>query len=61
MDQVQKNEIIQKLINLREQAEDKGDFEESHEEADKILCDLLISLGHKDIVDEYLKVPKWYS
>lgn len=34
----------------------------AHEEADKILCDFLISLGHQDVVDAYNAVePKWYD
>ncbi len=36
--------------------------EESHVIADDILCDLLRSLGHTDVADEWDKVsPKWYS
>ncbi len=37
------------------------DTEMSHIEADLIICDLLIELGFKDVVDEYDKVGKWYA
>ena len=37
------------------------DTEYAHMEADLIICDLLIELGFKDVVDEYDKVGKWYA
>ena len=39
----------------------KADIETSHTKADKMLCDLLIELGYKSVVDKYEKVPKWYA
>lgn len=38
-----------------------GDTEASHSNADDVLCDFLIGLGHQDLVDEWRKVPKWYA
>lgn len=38
-----------------------GDEEYAHGEADKILCELLNSLGYQDVVEEWVKVPKWYA
>ena len=38
-----------------------GDTEAGHANADDVLCDFLISLGHQDLVDEWRKVPKWYA
>lgn len=35
--------------------------ETSHAEADRVLCDLLRTLGYGEVVDEYRKLPKWYS
>ena len=35
--------------------------EEGHKAADKILCELLNTLGYSDVVDEWEKVYKWYS
>lgn len=60
MDQSTRSQIIESLKKCTKEGEETGNFDDSHEEADKILCDLLISLGYKDIVEEYLKVPKWY-
>ena len=42
----------------KEQGSD--DIEGSHINADKVLCDLLISLGYGDVVDEFDKIEKWY-
>jgi len=52
-----KDKIKQELIELQ----DGGDIELCHVEADDLLCELLINLGYKDVVDEYKKVPKWYA
>jgi hypothetical protein len=52
-----KTEIITELKQL--QADE--DPESEHKLADHLLCEFLISLGHKDVVDEYDKVRKWYS
>ena len=38
-----------------------GDIENDHVVADKILCDLLTSLGYADVVAEYHKIEKWYA
>ena len=32
----------------------------SNFEVNKVLCEFLIELGYKKIVDEYTKIPKWY-
>lgn len=45
---------------MQEQIED-GDREEAHFQADTLLCELLVELGHKEIVDLYKKVGKWYA
>lgn len=37
------------------------DNEFEHEEADFILCCLLIELGYEELVTEYRRIPKWYS
>jgi hypothetical protein len=29
--------------------------------ADDILCNLLVSLGYKEVVDAWEEVPKWYA
>ena len=48
-------------INKLKEEQGSDDTEEAHCNADDILCDVLIALGHQDIVDEYKKVNKWYS
>lgn len=38
-----------------------GDTESDHVEADKALKLFLLSLGYKDLIEEYEKVEKWYA
>ena len=38
-----------------------GDVEAIHQQADDVLCELLKALGYEDVVEEWRKVPKWYS
>lgn len=38
-----------------------ADIEEAHANADEVLCELLIDLGYKPIIEEYNEVPKWYA
>ncbi|MDP4021095.1 hypothetical protein Q8W71_00530 [Methylobacterium sp. NEAU 140] len=35
--------------------------EEPHQDADGILCDLLVRLGFEDVVVAWRRVEKWYS
>lgn len=42
-------------------AQQSDDTEEAHCNADGTLCNLLIDLGYKSIVEEYHKVSKWYA
>lgn len=46
---------IEKLQELQR----SGDTEAAHCDADQILCDLLIEMGHKAVVYEYHKIEKW--
>jgi len=34
--------------------------DKEHKVADKVLCDLLVSLGYADVVAEWDKIGKWY-
>ena len=52
-----KIEAIKKL----KEAQNCGDIEIAHGDADDILCELLSSLGYQDVVDEYIEVDKWYA
>lgn len=44
-----------------EKFKDFHDLSEPHEKADKILCDLLMDLGFKEIVKVYKSFDKWYA
>lgn len=48
-------------IELLKKLQNEPDAEWAHEEADRVLCDLLKALGHEDVVAEFLKVTRWYS
>ena len=37
------------------------DIEIAHSAADKLLCDALVAMGCKPIVDAWTRVPKWYA
>lgn len=49
-------ELIEKL-----KKQCTGDKENDHLVADNILCQLLVTLGYNDLVEEYHKVGKWYA
>jgi hypothetical protein len=36
-------------------------FEEDHQNADDILCEILTTLGYQEIVEAYNNVPKWFD
>lgn len=38
-----------------------GDNEADHSLADEILCKLLVSLGHEEVVEAWEEVHKWYA
>jgi hypothetical protein len=54
-------EMRQGLINKLKELQSTNDPEMAHGQADDALCVALMALGYKDIVKEYMKVPKWYS
>lgn len=51
----------EEAIKHLKQFQDCGDTEIAHTEVDSIICDLLIDLGYLDVVEEWVKVPKWYA
>lgn len=63
---IQTDELLKRsiatLIELKEsnQSED-ADIEKEHIQADEILCDFLLHLGYKELVDEFQKIWKWYA
>ncbi len=48
-------------IALLKEQQNNGDKEIAHIEADKILCNLLVSLGYADVVAEWNEIGKWYA
>lgn len=52
-----KEEAIQQLKIIQV----NNDTENAHILADDVLCELLISLGFKDVMEEYNKIYKWYA
>lgn len=57
MEEELKNSIIEALKSLQ----DSDDIEMAHIHADDVLCTFLTAMGYADVVDEYIKINKWYS
>ena len=53
--------LNEKYLNQMKQLVDIFDTEVAHSTADEILCELLLEMGYKDLVDEYNKIDKWYA
>jgi len=50
-------QAIAELIELTQ----LQDTEEAHISADDVLCQLLINLGHEEVVRAFHQVRKWYA
>ncbi len=50
----------QAIERLKEQ-QGSGDTENTHINADEVLCQLLKHLGYGDVVAEYNKIDMWYA
>jgi hypothetical protein len=57
MTQKERYEYLSKLEIL----ETDEDIQASHEEADKILCDILNKMGFEDIVEAWERIDKYYA
>lgn len=55
------DEMIQDIISKLKALQSNTDIEAAHNQADKILCDLLNSLGYDDVVKEFENLEKWYA
>jgi hypothetical protein len=54
-------EAREKCLAALYKAERDTDQERAHVDADDALCELLIALGHKDVVYAYSAIGKWYA
>lgn len=63
----EKNKRYQEYVKRMKKAGDKdsyeypADNEHFHFAADGILCEFLLELGYKELVDAFNDVPKWYA
>jgi hypothetical protein len=48
-------------LALLKEARNNDDTEHAHSVADDVLCDLLETLGYKDVVAAFHEVNKWYA
>ena len=61
--------LVNNLCDTREEAIEEleviakvdDDREVAHIDADGVLCELLTSLGYKDVVTAYHNISKWYA
>ena len=60
-DSKEQKAYINNLIDELKALAKNGDPEAAHGDADKILCELLIMLGYKEVIDAYSKIEKWYA
>lgn len=51
----------QKALERLRTADNPGDPEAAHSDADDALCDLLIALGYEDVVKAWHRIEKWYA
>lgn len=52
-----REEALEELLEIAK----NDDREEAHIDADGVLCELLTSLGYKDVVTAYHNISKWYA
>lgn len=49
----------EEAIEVLKAEQQNNDNETARANADDVLCELLISLGYEDVVNEWCKVAKW--
>jgi len=59
--QVKKEKFIKEQNDKLRELANNGDTEIAHAEADLILCNILIEYGHKETVDLWKNIDKWYA
>jgi hypothetical protein len=53
--------IKEAVIAKLKEEQKNYDYEMAHCNADKLLCELLEQLDCKEVVQEFIKVGRWYS
>lgn len=59
--QLKKEEFIKKQNERLKELKNNSDYEMSHIEADKILCEILLEYGHEETVNLFSNLNKWYA
>lgn len=54
-----KQDAIEELERIADEC--AGDIEGAHMDADQVLCDILVSMGHEDVVEAWKAIEKWYA
>jgi hypothetical protein len=56
-----RRQAVSELRKWAKVAVERDDHELAHVEADEVLCKFLRSLGYDDVVEAYIRVPKWFA
>ena len=56
-----KKDLSDKIVKELQTEVENNDTETAHNNADEILCNLLLELGYKEVVEKYNDVSKWYA
>lgn len=57
---MKKQEILEKYKQKMKEAINNGDTLWGHVECDKVLCEFIVEIGYKEIVDIYDEQEKYY-
>lgn len=61
MNKIKKTQQIEQYKLRMIAIKESDDCELAHEEADDLLCEILESLGYKEVVKAYDDIEKWYA
>jgi hypothetical protein len=53
--------IKESVIAKLKEEQKNDDYEMAHCNADDLLCELLNKIGFQEVVDEFIKVGRWYA
>ena len=56
-----KDMLIEQTLEAFVDAYADHDSESGHEDADQALCELLVCLGYREVVDAFNELEKWYA